>query len=219
MQPEMRKEYCQFMGGVDTADQQNGAHAHDHKACNNHWRRVIDKKIEQSKTNGFLCFRKWGSELKSEAEGRVESGEGETAANEKLGRAIVELDRLAKLERADWDTVLARELQARCNVGSTHAGGRRAQAKAKAKPSTEEGRVWGSVRVKAARYCMNPDCSKRSQNGCSCAECTAGGAQGTLMCRACFMDAASHTAAAVARVQGAKGTRRRKDMGWIKHSE
>lgn len=215
MQPEIRKEYCEFMGGVDTADQQNGSNAHDHKACNNHWRRVIDQKIEQSRTNGFLCFRKWGSGLKSEAEIRLESVAGDTAAKEKLVCAIRELDRLAKLERAVWDTVLARKLQARCNVGSSNAGGRRAKQK---KPSNEEGRVWGFVRVKGARDCMNPDCEQRSANGCSCAECTKGGAQGTLMCMICFNDAASHTAAAVARVQGAKGTRRRKAMEWIKHS-
>ncbi|CAM9572837.1 unnamed protein product [Pylaiella littoralis] len=47
-QPEMRKDYCAYAGGVDTVDQQNGSNAHDHKSCNNYWRRVMEQKIEQS---------------------------------------------------------------------------------------------------------------------------------------------------------------------------
>ncbi|CAM9449997.1 unnamed protein product [Pylaiella littoralis] len=42
------------MGGVDTADHQNSAYAHDHKSCYNHWRRVMDAKFAQMFTNSFL---------------------------------------------------------------------------------------------------------------------------------------------------------------------
>lgn len=44
MQPQMQEDYTAKMGGVDTADQQNGSNTHDHKSCSNHWRRVIDQK-------------------------------------------------------------------------------------------------------------------------------------------------------------------------------
>ncbi|CAN0297114.1 unnamed protein product [Pylaiella littoralis] len=97
MQPEMRKDYCAYMGGVDTADQQNGSNAHYHKSCNNYWRRVM---IEQSLTNDFLCFRQWVPVLKCEAQRRVEDDVGDTAQKERLGCAINELGRRAKLERA-----------------------------------------------------------------------------------------------------------------------
>ena len=40
--PRMCKDYVRDMGGVDTADQQNGSHTHDPKSCNNHWRCVME---------------------------------------------------------------------------------------------------------------------------------------------------------------------------------
>lgn len=46
--------------------------------------------------------------------------------------------------------------------------------------------IWGSVRLKAARKCCNPPCTRRSTKGCSCDEfCTdkASNASGVLMCR------------------------------------
>ncbi|CAM9572910.1 unnamed protein product [Pylaiella littoralis] len=104
---------------------------------------------------------------------------------------------------------MARGLMGRCDVGSLNTGGRR-QVPAK---RTEDGRVWGSVRVKGARDCMNPDCTQRSSSGCSCAECKEGGDSGALMCRTCFKNEASHTAPAVARVNGTTGKRRKKAHG------
>lgn len=156
MQPEMRKDYCAQMGGGDTADQQNGSNRHGHKSCNNYWRGAIEQKVEQAMTTIFLCFRKWVPQLKSEAQSRIEGETGDTVENtvrkEELGSAIRELGRLAKLERAEWDRILARELMARCNVGSLNQSGKR-----KAPERNEDGRVWGIVRVKEARDCMNPD--------------------------------------------------------------
>ena len=63
---------------------------------------------------------------------------------------------------------------------------------------------------------MNPVCSHRSKNGCSCRDCTAGGDKGTLMCKKCFHDKDSHKAAARAQVEGAAaGKRKRKAMAWV----
>ncbi|CAB1104017.1 unnamed protein product [Ectocarpus sp. CCAP 1310/34] len=59
-QPWMRKDYVANMGGVDTADQQNGSHTHDHKSYTNHWRRVMEGKFEQTFTNIFVMFKKLG---------------------------------------------------------------------------------------------------------------------------------------------------------------
>lgn len=98
-QPKMRMDYCEKMGGADTADQQNGSNTDDHKSYSNHWRRVIEQKVEQSCTNGFLCCKKWVPGLKSEAQKRLESAAEDSTVTEQLRLAIRELDRLAKLER------------------------------------------------------------------------------------------------------------------------
>lgn len=53
--------------------------------------------------------------------------------------------------------------------------------------------VWDRVKLRRARKCLQPHCSVRSTNGCSCDEfCTdkwgKGKGSGVLMCLRCFRD-------------------------------
>ena len=146
-QPGMRVAYGGNMGGVDTADQQNGSHTHDHKSYNNHWRRVFEQKIEQSLTNAYLLFKKHLARLKFEAGNRLDDSDESTKC--KLDRAIRELDRLAKLERADWDELLCTALMAMCNAGSERTGGKQVRPHL-------GGAVWGSVGLKQCTSLHEP---------------------------------------------------------------
>lgn len=149
--------------------------------------------------------------MKCEAEKRLASAAGDEVEQMKLTLALRELDVLEKLERAAWDEVLAESLMARCNVSTLNPGGKRAREA----NQDEGGRVWGSVKLKVHRDCLNPTCKQRSKKGCSCAACTVGGAQGTLMCKKCFDDDEAHMRAAAARLGGAEGKRARKPMEWL----
>lgn len=203
----MRFDYVRWMGGVDSADQQNGSHTHDHKAYTNFWRRMFDAKIEQALTNAFLIFRKWVERLTKEVEGRVLTCAGE--ALEDLGKASTELARLAKVERAVWDENMATMLMAKCNVGSVNKGGR-----CKKQPESRRAK-WGSVTLKGQRFCMNYECQHRSRKGCTCEEfCTQGDESGVLMCNKCFDDPASHELAADAFWNGVDGKPTRPDFKW-----
>ena len=160
----MRKDDVANMGGVDTADQQNGSHTHNHKSCTNHWRRVMEGKFEQTFTNIFVMFKKYVSLLEGQANKRIKGGGLELEVVEKLDRVLVELGRLAKMERAVWDEALSTELMARCNVGRPNKGGR---------PAAVTGapeKVWGSISVKTQRICMHPGCKSKTLKGCACAE-------------------------------------------------
>lgn len=202
----MRFDYVRWMGGVDSADQQNGSHTHDHKAYANFWRRMFDAKIEQALTNAFLIFRKWVQLLIREVEARMLTVAG--GGLQELDKASTELTRLAKVERAVWDEEMSTMLMAKCNVGSLNKGGRcKKQPDRKAK--------WGSVTLKGARSCMNYECTKRTTKGCTCeAFCTQGDESGVLMCQTCFFDPKSHEQAAETRWHGVDGKRTRTDFEW-----
>lgn len=172
----------------------------------NRWRPVIERKLQQALSNSFLGFKKWLLELKSEAVERAQNAHVEKASD--LRRAIRVLGKLANLERDNWDDVMATELMARCINGSVKAGRKRARR-------CWGGRVWGSVKLKGARACMNPVCNQRSRNGCSCDDCKRGGEAGTLMCKRCFHDEDSHIQAAMAQSTGGIGRRTRKPMVWL----
>ncbi|CAB1108893.1 unnamed protein product [Ectocarpus sp. CCAP 1310/34] len=101
-QPWMRKDYVANIGGVDTADQQNGSHAHDHEACTNYWRRVMEAKIEETFTNIFVMFKAFVTFLEDEAKDRLEGVDLELDVSMKLEGVVDELARLANLERSAW---------------------------------------------------------------------------------------------------------------------
>lgn len=211
-QPWMRKDYVANMGGVDTADQQNGSHAHDHKACTNYWRRVMEAKIEQTFTNIFVMFKALVAFWDGEAKERLERGDLDLESSMELEGVVKELRRLANLERSDWDEQMSTELMGRCGVGSLNKGGR--QVKDTEPPKD----VWGSVHIKTKRKCMYPGCKKTTRKGCACeAFCGAGreGGGGVLMCKGCFENPARHARAARAEREASKfGKRTRKDMNW-----
>lgn len=200
----MRSDNVNDLGGVYTPDEQDGPH----RSYTNHWKSVMERKLDQAFTNGFLGFKNFVSDLKSEAQERATNAGVEEALA--LRRAIRELDRLAKRERYGWDEVMAAELMARCNVGvgSINTGGKGAGRKS-------GGPAWGSVKLKGARECMNPVCNQRTRNGCPCDDCTRGGEAGVLMCKRCFDGEGSHRQAAKAQSEGVAGRRTRKPMAWL----
>ena len=80
--------------------------------------------------------------------------------------------------------------------------------------------MWGSVKLTVPRKCLNPRCSRRSVNGCSCGEfCTdrwgKGKGSGVLMCLRCFNDPHSHQQAATAYFHGHHERVGRKPMQWL----
>lgn len=207
-QPHMRMDYVREMGGVDTADQQNGSHYHDHKSYNNHWRRVFDAKLCQLLTNAFLIFRKWVHSLMSQVAAEMEREDGAMFV-EDLVKAQGALEKLRKMERAVWDEMLSEILMAKCNVGSIKKGGRGKQTEDPTQP------VWGSVALKSSRRCMRPECKARTRKGCTCKKyCTKKGKSGVLMCAKCFRDDKSHAAAAFAHWNGVSDRPGRKKMAW-----
>ena len=145
----MRMDYVKFMGGVDTADQQNGSLSHDHKSVTNDWRRVYDAKIEQALTNAFLLFRKWVQHLLQEVDIRL--AECFIEKIEMFEKAKTELTGLSKLERCDWSQDMAEMLMGRCQIGNVGKGGRGLGKKAAISS-------WGHIQLETARKCMNPEC-------------------------------------------------------------
>lgn len=205
-QPRMRMEYVLYMGGVDSADQMNGSHAHGHKVYSNFWRRMFDAKIAQALTNAFLIFRKWVELLIRHVEARLLEASGELLQGQR--KALKELTRLAKVERAVWDEEMATMLMAKCNVGSLKGG--------RSKKAVSHGPKWGSVQLKSARHCLNYECQRRSLKGCTCEEfCTRGAESGVLMCEKCFLDRSSHEQAAAAHWEGVDGKRTRSKFAWL----
>lgn len=80
--------------------------------------------------------------------------------------------------------------------------------------------VWGSVKLKAARKCLNPSCSRRSVNGCSCGEFSTdnwgkGAGSGVLMCLRCFSDPRLHEQAATAYFHGYHERGNRTPTKWL----
>jgi len=200
-------DYVKFMGGVDSADQQNGSLAHDHKSVTNHWRRVFDAKIEQALTNAFLLFRKWVQLLLQEVDIRL--AECSVEDIEIFEKAKKELTRLSKLERCDWSQGMAEMLMGRCQIGNVGKGGRRLGKKTAVSS-------WGSIRLETARQCMNPQCKARSTKGCACDKyCTKGMDYGVLMCQKCNKDDRKHALAAWTYWDGDDDTRARKEFDWI----
>lgn len=121
----MRMDYAQKMGGVDVADQQNGAHAHDHKSYTNFWRRVTEAKIQQGLTNGWLITRKKVDLLIREVEDKLkddtERAEGDLTLVE-LDEASTALGKLRRVERSDWNEKMAAKLMSKCGVAKVQKG-------------------------------------------------------------------------------------------------
>ena len=210
-QPLLRKDYCTFMGGVDRADQRNSYTCPDHKAYNHFWRRVMEGKMVQCMTNTFIIFKCLVERWRSEATARLETANGEE--RDKLEVALSAFGKLARKERASWDELVSNKLMARCNIGSLKGSGWRFNRKY-SPYSLNPPRVWGTVRVKMARLCMNPTCKKRTLKGCSCTTCLSAGLGGVLICKECCLDDASHERAARAAGLGVAGRRERKTIVW-----
>ncbi|CAB1099233.1 unnamed protein product [Ectocarpus sp. CCAP 1310/34] len=128
----------------------------------------MEGKFEQTFTNIFVMFKKYVSLLEDQANKRIKGGGLELEVVEKLDRVLVELGRLAKMERAVWDEMLSTELMARCNVGRPNKGGRPAAV------TGAPDKVWGSISVKTQRKCMHPGCKSKTSKGCACAELCVG---------------------------------------------